>query len=173
MSNRGGPVVLIVLDGWGYRPQRDGNAIELGDTPTWHQIWQRAPHTLLQASGEAVGLPHGQMGNSEVGHLNLGAGRIVSQDIVRITDSIVSGEFYHNKSLRALADGVTASRGTLHLVGLIGPGGVHAHEAHWDGLMELARRSGVPRVALHAFLDGRDTPPTSAADYVRALVNSA
>src|SRR5437879_7969818 len=114
------PVVLIVLDGWGFRPGRDGNAIELGATPVWHRLWERAPRTLLEASGLAVGLPEGQMGNSEVGHLNLGAGRVVPQDIVRISQSIASGEFYRLEPLVALCEALRRSRGTLHLLSLIG-----------------------------------------------------
>src|SRR2546425_7502695 len=167
------PVVLVVLDGWGYRSERSGNAIELGRTPVWHGLWERAPHTLLNASGRAVGLPDGQMGNSEVGHLNLGAGRVVPQDLVRISDGIASGEFYQIPALVGLCRGVKARGGTLHLGGLIGPGGVHALDRHIDGALALARRHGVPRVAIHAFLDGRDTPPKSAAGYMRQLLEAA
>ena len=119
------PVVLIVLDGWGFRPGRDGNAIELGATPIWHRLWERAPRTLLEASGLAVGLPEGQMGNSEVGHLNLGAGRVVPQDIVRISQSIASGEFYALDELVKLCEDTRRHDGTLHLLALIGTGGVH------------------------------------------------
>ena len=167
------PVVLIVLDGWGHRAEREGNAIELGRTPVWHRLWERGSRTVLNASGRAVGLPDGQMGNSEVGHLNLGAGRVVPQDIVRISDSIASGAFYQVPALADLCRGVKRRRGTLHLAGLIGPGGVHALDRHLEAALELARRHGVPRVSVHAFLDGRDTPPKSAADSMRALVNAA
>src|SRR4051812_25009966 len=118
------PVVLIVLDGWGFRPGRDGNAIELGRTPNWHRMWERAPRTLLEASGLAVGLPEGQMGNSEVGHLNLGAGRVVPQDIVRINQSITDGDFFENRALLGACDAVKRGDGTLHLMGVIGNGGV-------------------------------------------------
>src|SRR5437762_6667296 len=121
MANQQGartPVVLIVLDGWGFRPGRDGNAIELGATPVWHRLWSRAPHTLLNASGLAVGLPAGQMGNSEVGHLNLGAGRVVPQDIVRISQSIELGEFYRLEPLVALCAETRRKNGTLHLMSL-------------------------------------------------------
>jgi len=167
------PVVLVVLDGWGYRKEREGNAIELGRTPVWHRLWERSPRTLLNASGRSVGLPDGQMGNSEVGHLNLGAGRVVPQDIVRISDSVNSGDFYQIPSLAGLCRGVKQRGGTLHLVGLVGPGGVHALDRHLEAGLELGRRHGVPRVAVHAFLDGRDTPPKSAAGYLRQLVNAA
>src|SRR5881409_2389457 len=129
MANQQGartPVVLIVLDGWGFRPGRDGNAIELGATPLWHRLWERASRTLLEASGLAVGLPEGQMGNSEVGHLNLGAGRVVPQDLVRISQSIQTGEFYELEPLVQLCADLRHTGGTLHLVGLLGPGGVHA-----------------------------------------------
>jgi 2,3-bisphosphoglycerate-independent phosphoglycerate mutase len=172
-SARRGPVVLIVLDGWGYRPQREGNAIELGKTPVWHDLWQRGPRTLLDASGRAVGLPEGQMGNSEVGHLNLGAGRVVRQDLVRISDAIASGEFYQIPELVRLCRGVAARGATLHVMGLIGTGGVHAFDRHLEAALELAQRHAVPSVAIHAFLDGRDTLPTSAAGFMRQLVAAA
>src|SRR6267143_1988195 len=120
------PVVLVVLDGWGFRPGREGNAIELGRTPVWHRLWAKAPRTLLEASGLAVGLPEGQMGNSEVGHLNLGAGRVVPQDIVRISRSVTSGEFFRLPPLVQLCEDLKRRGGTLHLMGLIGTGGVHA-----------------------------------------------
>ena len=162
--------MLVVLDGWGYRSERSGNAIELGRTPVWHGLWERAPHTLLDASGRAVGLPDGQMGNSEVGHLNLGAGRVVPQDIVRISDEMESGEFFRIPALVELCARVEQRGGTLHLMGLIGPGGVHALDRHLEGALALATRHGVRQVAVHGFLDGRDTPPKSAAEYVRTLV---
>ncbi|MGH7568967.1 MAG: 2,3-bisphosphoglycerate-independent phosphoglycerate mutase [Gemmatimonadales bacterium] len=174
MANRRGartPVVLIVLDGWGYRPSADGNAIELGATPTWHRLWARAPRTLLEASGPAVGLPPGQMGNSEVGHLNLGAGRVVSQDIVRIAQSIASGEFFRLPPLVELCATVKRSGGTLHLLGLIGTGGVHALDTHLLAAVELGRRAEVP-VAIHAWLDGRDTLPKSALGFMAELLKA-
>ena len=121
MSNGSAPrVVLLVLDGWGYRPEREGNAIALASTPNWRRLWQSYPHTLLDASGLAVGLPEGQMGNSEVGHLNLGAGRVVPQDLVRISQSIQSGEFYQLEPLVSLCEKLRQTGGTLHLVGLYG-----------------------------------------------------
>ena len=168
-----GPVVLVVLDGWGYRAEREGNAIELGRTPVWHRLWQTAPRTLLEASGRAVGLPDGQMGNSEVGHLNLGAGRIVPQDIVRISDCMDSADFYQLPPLVELCDNVRRRGGTLHLLGLIGTGGVHALDKHLEAAMELGRRHRVARVAVHAFLDGRDTLPKSAAAFMRDVVRAA
>src|SRR5512142_3127876 len=147
MNKRDGartPVALIVLDGWGFRPGREGNAIELGDTPVWHRLWERAPRTLLDASGLAVGLPEGQMGNSEVGHLNLGAGRVVPQDIVRISQSIDSGEFFALPPLTELCETVRRSNGTLHLLSLIGTGGVHALDEHLLAAVKLGRRAQVP-----------------------------
>ena len=162
------PVVLIVLDGWGFRPGRDGNAIELAATPVWHQLWDRAPRTLLEASGLAVGLPEGQMGNSEVGHLNLGAGRVVPQDIVRISQSIASGEFFRLPPLVSLCEAVERRGGTLHVMGLLGTGGVHALDTHLLAAVELGHRAGLP-VAVHAWLDGRDTGPKSALGFMEKL----
>jgi 2,3-bisphosphoglycerate-independent phosphoglycerate mutase len=147
MSNGGSParVVLIVLDGWGYRQERDGNAIELASTPVWHRLWETYPRTLLDASGLAVGLPQGQMGNSEVGHLNLGAGRVVPQDLVRISQTIQSGEFYQLPPLVELCAGLRQTGGTLHLVGLLGPGGVHALDRHLLACVELGvRQRAIP-----------------------------
>jgi len=163
------PVVLVVLDGWGFRPGREGNAIELGQTPVWHKLWARASRTLLEASGLAVGLPDGQIGNSEVGHLNLGAGRVVPQDIVRISQSIDAGEFFRIPALVQLAEETRRHDGTLHVMGLIGTGGVHALDKHLLAAVELGRRAGVP-VAIHAWLDGRDTPPKSALGFMEELL---
>ena len=160
-------VALIILDGWGYREDREANAILLAHTPHWNRIWAHPSRTLLTASGRAVGLPDGQMGNSEVGHLNLGAGRIVMQDLVRIGAAIEDGAFFRNEALLRACATVRASGGTLHLLGLLGDGGVHATDAHMLALVELARQQGVTRVALHAMLDGRDTPPQSAMAYLR------
>lgn len=164
------PVVLVVLDGWGHRESTEGNAIAQARTPTWDRLWARAPRTLLDASGLAVGLPAGQMGNSEVGHLNLGAGRVVMQDLVRIGESIRSGAFYQIDAFRSACARVRETGGTLHLLGLVGDGGVHGHDDHLLALVELAARERVPRVALHLLLDGRDTLPQSALGYVRALL---
>lgn len=168
-SDRRPPVALIVLDGWGYRPEREGNAIELADTPVWHRLWSLPTRTLLDASGLAVGLPEGQMGNSEVGHLNLGAGRVVPQDLVRISDSIRSGEFFAIPPLVELARRLRETGGTLHIIGLLGPGGVHAIDEHVLAAVELAMRHEVPRVAVQGFLDGRDTLPRIADQVVERL----
>jgi 2,3-bisphosphoglycerate-independent phosphoglycerate mutase len=171
MSNGSAPrVVLMVLDGWGYRPEREGNAIELASTPNWHRLWRSYPRTLMDASGLAVGLPQGQMGNSEVGHLNLGAGRVVPQDLVRISQSIQSGDFYQLEPLVQLCAGLRQTGGTLHLVGLLGPGGVHALDRHLLACVEMGVRHKVPAIAIHGFLDGRDSAPTLGAEVVRTLL---
>src|SRR5213075_2887362 len=153
------PVVLVVLDGWGYRPEREGNAIALAKTPTWDALISKHPRTLLEASGLAVGLPAGQMGNSEVGHLNLGAGRVVMQDLVRIGESIRDGSFFQNHAFVEACDTAKRRGATVHLMGLIGKGGVHAIDQHLFALIDLCARRGVPNVAIHALLDGRDTMP--------------
>ena len=165
------PVVLVVLDGWGFRPGREGNAIELGRTPVWHKLWDRASRTLLEASGLAVGLPEGQIGNSEVGHLNLGAGRVVPQDIVRISQSIESGEFFRIPALVQLCEDTRRHDGTLHVMGLIGTGGVHALDKHLLAAVELGRRAEL-KVAIHAWLDGRDTPPQSGLEFMEELLQN-
>jgi 2,3-bisphosphoglycerate-independent phosphoglycerate mutase len=171
MSNGSAPrVVLLVLDGWGYRPEREGNAIALASTPNWQRLWRSYPRTLLDASGLAVGLPEGQMGNSEVGHLNLGAGRVVPQDLVRISQSIQSGEFYQLEPLVSLCERLRQTGGTLHLVGLLGPGGVHALDRHLLACVELGVRQRVQAIAIHGFLDGRDSAPTLGAEVVRTLL---
>ena len=166
------PVVLVVLDGWGYREAREGNAVRLAQVPTWDRLWSHAPNTLLHASGLAVGLPEGQMGNSEVGHLNLGAGRVVMQDLGRIHEAVKDGGFARNDVLRAACTHAKKSGGTLHLVGLVGDGGVHAHQEHLLALVALAEHEGMPRVAIHAMLDGRDTMPVSGLGFVQKLVSA-
>jgi 2,3-bisphosphoglycerate-independent phosphoglycerate mutase len=171
MSKSRAPVALIVLDGWGYRPEREGNAIELAHTPVWHQLWENSPRTLLDASGLAVGLPAGQMGNSEVGHLNLGAGRVVPQDIVRISQSIADGSFFRLEPFLALGGHLRRTGGTLHLVGLLGPGGVHALDTHLLACIELGVRLDAPRIAIQGFLDGRDTLPAIGAEVVQRLLD--
>ena len=163
------PVVLVVCDGWGVREERAGNAIALASTPAYDRLRRDFPYTILSASGEDVGLPAGQMGNSEVGHLNLGAGRMVPQDILRIDLAIRGGSFFGNPALAALCAGVRSRGGALHLLGLLSDGGVHSHERHLFALLELARRERLPRVFVHAFLDGRDTPPESAGTYLGRL----
>ena len=167
----GGPVALIVLDGWGYRPQREGNAIALAQTPTWDALWSLSARSLLEASGLRVGLPAGQMGNSEVGHLNLGAGRVVMQDLVRITAAIDDGSFNRNPALVAACE--AGRNGTLHVMGLLGGGGVHAIDAHLYAVIDMAERLHVPRVALHLLTDGRDTLPRSGLGYLKKLLDYA
>ncbi|MEP6731274.1 MAG: 2,3-bisphosphoglycerate-independent phosphoglycerate mutase [bacterium] len=167
------PVVLLVLDGWGYRAEKEGNAIAMAHVPTWDRLWAKAPRTLLAASGEAVGLPAGQMGNSEVGHLNLGAGRVVRQDLVRISQAIADGSLFRNPAFLEACTQVKRNNGTLHLVGLIGSGGVHAIDTHLLALLDLAEKEAVPRVAIHAMLDGRDTMPRSGLAYLEELIAKA
>jgi 2,3-bisphosphoglycerate-independent phosphoglycerate mutase len=167
------PVVLVVLDGWGYRPEREGNAIALANTPTWDALVAKHPGTLLDASGLAVGLPEGQMGNSEVGHLNLGAGRVVMQDLVRIGQAIKDRSFYQNPVFTVACDHVKRTGGTVHLMGLVGKGGVHAIDEHLFALIDLCSERRVPRVAVHALLDGRDTMPRSGLGYMRELLQRA
>src|SRR5687767_7494511 len=167
------PLALIVLDGWGYREATEGNAIALAGTPTWDAVWRHPARTLLAASGTRVGLPEGQMGNSEVGHLNLGAGRVVMQDLDRISTAIADGSFFRNESFLAVCDEVKKTGGTLHLLGLLGAGGVHAIDEHLYALIDLAVRERVPKVAIHAFMDGRDTMPRSGLAYMEALLSYA
>ena len=164
------PVALVVLDGWGFREETAGNAIRLAQTPNWERIWRHRSRTLLSASGRDVGLPAGQMGNSEVGHMNLGAGRLVMQDLVRIGSAIEDESFFANKALVDACREAKASGTVLHLVGLLGDGGVHAHDDHLMALVELAKREGVTRVAIHGMLDGRDTAPTSGLAFLEALL---
>lgn len=172
MSNRHGsrrPVVLIVLDGWGYREAREGNAIALARAPTWRTLWSSRPRALLQASGEAVGLAAGRPGDSQAGYAALGAGRPVTQDAVRVAAAIRDESFYRLSPLVALCENVRRSGGTLHLLGLVGDGGIHGHEDHLRAAIELGGRSGVRRIAIHAVLDGRDTAPRSGEGFVREL----
>ncbi len=163
------PLLLLILDGWGHRESADDNAISQADTPNWDELWASCPHSLLRTDGEAVGLPDGQMGNSEVGHMNIGAGRIVYQELTRITKAVEDGEFQQNP---ALLDGIARARengGCLHVMGLLSPGGVHSHEDHMLALLALAEAEGAPEVAVHAFLDGRDMPPRSAGESIEKL----
>ncbi len=164
-----GPVVLIVLDGWGLRPQRENNAIALARTPVYDELLARYPHAQLIASGEAVGLPTGQMGNSEVGHMNMGAGRIVYQDLTRIDKSIRDGELFTNGVLAASMDRCAAGGHALHFIGLLSDGGVHSHQRHLHALIEMAARRHVANVFVHAITDGRDTSPTGGVKYVAQL----
>ena len=167
------PVVLVVLDGWGHRAEREGNAIALAETPNWDRAWGRGSRTLLDASGLAVGLPEGQMGNSEVGHLNLGAGRVVMQDLVRINQAIKDGSFFEVPEFVEACETVKRNGGTLHLMGLVGDGGVHALSDHMIALIELADRRRVTHVAIHALTDGRDTMPMSGLGYMQTLLQAA
>ena len=162
-------VVLIVLDGWGNSKSYEGNAIAQAQKPNFDRLWRECPHTTLQASGEAVGLPWGEMGNSEVGHLNLGAGRVIPQDLPRISAAITDASFYQNEALAAACSHVKETGGRLNLVGLASTGGVHSHLRHLIALLELAKREGVTRVACHIFTDGRDTPPKSALGAIKKL----
>jgi 2,3-bisphosphoglycerate-independent phosphoglycerate mutase len=161
-------VCLVVLDGWGLAPDGPGNAVSQADTPTFDELWGAYPHATLRTSGRDVGLPDGQMGNSEVGHLNLGAGAIVKQDLARIDDSIADGSFFENPALVAACEAARSGpRGRLHLMGLVSDGGVHSGWSHLEACIELAAREGVPDLVVHAFTDGRDTLPTSSPGYLR------
>ncbi len=168
-SPRPKPVVLLILDGWGHREEVEDNALAQAELPHWRRLLATRPHTLVHTEGRHVGLPDGQMGNSEVGHMNLGAGRVVYQDLTRVDAAIEDGSFFANTELRAACAAATAADGTLHVLGLLSPGGVHSHQQHIFAMLELAHREGVPRVAVHAFLDGRDTPPRSAEPSLLAL----
>jgi 2,3-bisphosphoglycerate-independent phosphoglycerate mutase len=160
-------LALVVLDGWGQAPAGPGNAISLADTPVFDELWDRYPHTQLSASGRDVGLPDGQMGNSEVGHLNLGAGTVVKQDLARIDDAIADGSFFENPVLLAACEAArNGPRGRLHLMGLVSDGGVHSGWEHIEACIELAAQQGVPDLVVHAFTDGRDTLPTSSPTYI-------
>jgi 2,3-bisphosphoglycerate-independent phosphoglycerate mutase len=163
-------LALVVLDGWGIAEPGPGNAISQANTPVFASIWQRFPRTQLQASGRAVGLPDGQMGNSEVGHLNLGAGAVVKQDLLRIDDAIADGTFFENPALVGACERARNSpRGRLHLMGLVSDGGVHSGWSHIEACIELAAREGVPDLVLHAFTDGRDTLPKSSPGYIEEV----
>jgi len=163
------PLVLIVLDGWGEGTARKGNAIFQARTPVYAELRERYPSALLTTCGEAVGLPAGQMGNSEVGHMNLGAGRVVFQDLTRIDQAIAGGQLETNAALTTLIDSCVTGDHALHLVGLLSDGGVHAHQRHLEALIRLAARRGVRRVLVHALTDGRDTAPTGGVEYLAAL----
>ena len=164
------PVALIIMDGWGIGNMQDpNNAIKIANTPVIDGLMDKFPHAQLQASGEAVGLPDGQMGNSEVGHTNIGAGRVIYQELTRITKAIKEGTFFENEALNAVVNEAKKNGGALHLMGLMSPGGVHSHMNHLYGLLELAKKAGLTEVYVHAFLDGRDVPPSSAAEYLAEL----
>jgi 2,3-bisphosphoglycerate-independent phosphoglycerate mutase len=169
LSDSRGPLALIIIDGWGYSPQREGNAIALAETPYYDELTESYPHTLLEASGERVGLPAGVMGNSEVGHLNIGAGRVIRMDVSRVDYEIATGGFFRNEVLLAAMDGTKQCGKALHLMGLLSDGQVHSSIQHLYALLRLAKQRGLERVFIHCFLDGRDTPPSSAVDYLAAL----
>ncbi len=163
------PILLLILDGWGHRAERAHNAIAQADCPNWQRLLAECPHTLVDTHGEHVGLPAGQMGNSEVGHMNIGAGRIVYQDLTRIDAAIADRSFFANPALVGACDAVKRAAGTLNILGLVSTGGVHSQETHILAMLDLAARSGVERIAVHAFLDGRDTPPRSARASLKRL----
>lgn len=162
MTAKKKPALLLILDGWGYREETDSNAIHAANSPVWDQLWASRPHTLINTSGTSVGLPPGQMGNSEVGHMNMGAGRVVYQNLTRIDKDIEDGNFFTNSALVGAVDKAIAAGSAVHLFGLLSPGGIHSHESQIMAMIELAIRRGVCKIYLHAFLDGRDTPPRSA-----------
>ena len=163
------PTVLLILDGYGERKEKEGNAIALAKTPVMDRLKKEFPYVEGQASGLFVGLPDGQMGNSEVGHMNMGAGRIVYQELTRITKSIQDGDFFENKALKDAVEHCKKEDSALHFMGLVSDGGVHSHIEHIYGLLELAKRAGLKKVYLHAFLDGRDTPPDSGKSFLLAV----
>ncbi|HET9478225.1 MAG TPA: 2,3-bisphosphoglycerate-independent phosphoglycerate mutase, partial [Pyrinomonadaceae bacterium] len=169
MNRKRGPLALIIIDGWGHSPARDGNAIALADTPFYDELCVKYPQTLLEAHGLRVGLPAGVMGNSEVGHLNIGSGRVIRMDVSLVDHEIETGEFFRNQVLIKAIEGARDRGKALHLMGLCSDGQVHSSLTHLHALLKLARDLGMQRVYIHCFLDGRDTPPSSAAEYLSAL----
>ena len=166
------PVMLLILDGWGYREEKTSdNAIENGNTPNWHRLLNECPNSFIETSGLAVGLPEGQMGNSEVGHTNLGAGRVVMQDLPKIDMAIKDGSLAKNPVLTDMIETLKNNGKTCHLMGLMSPGGVHSMQNHIVALAKIISSAGV-NVKIHAFLDGRDTPPSSAKEYLAQLADS-
>ncbi|NEQ95576.1 MAG: 2,3-bisphosphoglycerate-independent phosphoglycerate mutase [Cyanothece sp. SIO2G6] len=163
------PVVLVILDGWGYREASHANAIAMADTPVMDSLWSIYPSTLIRTSGKDVGLPHGQMGNSEVGHLNIGAGRVVPQELVRISDAVEDGTILQNPALVNICQSVLQTQGALHLVGLCSEGGVHSHLNHLCGLIDLAKAQNISQVYVHAITDGRDTKPKEATAAIQNI----
>jgi len=160
------PVMLLILDGWGYREKiTDDNAIEKGYTPNWHYLLENYPHCFVETSGYDVGLPDGQMGNSEVGHTNLGAGRVVMQDLPKIDLAIKDGSLEKNPTLVEMINKLKETGGTCHLMGLMSPGGVHSHQSHIEAMCRILNKNGI-KTDVHAFLDGRDTPPQSAKGFL-------
>ncbi|CQJ61979.1 phosphoglyceromutase [Yersinia intermedia] len=171
MSSTKKPLVLTILDGYGHREEQQDNAILNAKTPVMDRLWQQQPHTLIAASGLDVGLPDGQMGNSEVGHVNLGAGRIVYQDLTRLDKEIKDGDFFANSTLTAAIDKAVKAGKAVHIMGLLSAGGVHSHEDHILAMVELAAKRGATAIYLHAFLDGRDTPPRSAESSLKRFTD--
>ncbi len=169
MSSRPKPVVLLILDGFGYSEEQENNAIAMANTPCWDKLQKDYPMTLLDCSGEVVGLPDGQMGNSEVGHIHIGTGRYVPQDFSKVNDAIKDGSFFTNPVLCQAVDTAKEKGKALHIMGLLSPGGVHSHESQIVAMIELAAKKGLEKIYLHAFLDGRDVPPKSAADSLQLL----
>jgi 2,3-bisphosphoglycerate-independent phosphoglycerate mutase len=163
------PMVLIILDGWGYRDTADGNAVATAKTPVMDSLWAAYPHTLICASGKAVGLPEGQMGNSEVGHLNIGSGRVVPQELVRISDAVEEGTIQENEALLNICQAVRYRNSKLHLIGLCSEGGVHSHLDHLFGLIDMAKAQDIDNVCIHVITDGRDTKPTEGKEAVQKL----
>src|SRR5258708_5170568 len=168
-AGRPRPFVLIVMDGWGINPRKEGNAIALARTPNIDKLAGQWPHTAVKTSGEAVGLPEGQMGNSEVGHQNIGAGKRVLQDYTRVNESIKDGSFFQNPALLKAIEHVKKNGSHLHICGLLGDGGVHAHETHLEALLRLAHIHDIERVYIHSFTDGRDTSPTGGNAFMHHL----
>ena len=169
MSLNNKPMLLVILDGWGYSEETDGNAVLNAHTPVWDNLWETYPHTFIRGSGAEVGLPAGQMGNSEVGHLNLGAGRVVYQEYTRVSRSIKTGSFYSNQTMVDAVNQAIENDKAVHILGLLSDGGVHSHEDHIHAMAELAVKQGVKKVYLHAFLDGRDTAPKSAIESLEKI----
>ncbi len=167
MNNK--QIMLVVLDGWGYRKEQENNSIVVAEKPNFDKLWNDFPHTILCASGPCVGLPKGQMGNSEVGHMTIGAGRVLDQDLVRIDKSILDGEFERNIEIQKLFEHVKKYNSTLHVTGLLSSGGVHSHINHLFSFLQVAKANQINKIAIHVITDGRDTPPQSGAEYVNEL----
>ena len=165
------PVVLAILDGWGHREETLDNAIKKANTPIMDSLWHAYPHTLISASGADVGLPNGQMGNSEVGHLTIGSGRIIQQELVRITNVVKNNQLNQVIELKEIANSIKKKNGTLHITGLCSDGGVHSHIDHLLGLIKWASEVGIEKLAIHVITDGRDTPAKSASKYIKQIEN--
>ncbi len=169
MSNYAKPMLLVIFDGWGYSEETENNAIAAAKKPNWDRLWQQYPHTFINGSGASVGLPADQMGNSEVGHLNLGAGRVVYQEFTRVSRSIKTGSFFKNQTLVDAVEAAASNDKAVHILGLLSPGGVHSHEDHIHAMTELAAKQGAKKIYVHAFLDGRDTAPKNAGESIKNM----